>query len=449
MGILKLPRTYGRGSNFCASSELKSCRSGKRSASHDLTVGDFRKGGLKLLLYILLITFPIGVIIRINLIPSAYIYPVDIVLFIIFVSSIIGYSRNHILLFNNPIFKPLLLFLIIALVTLIINLKYLNLEYFVVSFLYLLRFLVYSNLLFVLKMFDQTFLKKYLLFVSFSGFAFVVFGILQYIFYPDLRGLYYLGWDEHLYRMFSTFLDPNFAGPVFALEFLLLLGLILSKIYNNKFIKYYFVIGIFLSFMSIFFTYSRSTFIMLLMSLMSFLVLIKKKKLIILALLFFALGILILPKDIKSEGVVLLRTASILSREESYRRAIIIFRDSPLTGIGFNAYRYAQNRYNFSDPRNWETTHPGSGVSNSFLFVLVTTGIIGFIIYSYFIINIILSVLQVKINNKNINLYLKAIVLSSIIGVMSHSIFENSLFYPFIMIWLFGIIGCFLALRKN
>ena len=44
---LKLPRPNGRGFSSCASSELKSAEAENGSASHDLTIGDFREGGLK------------------------------------------------------------------------------------------------------------------------------------------------------------------------------------------------------------------------------------------------------------------------------------------------------------------------------------------------------------------------------------------------------------------
>jgi len=49
--MLKLPRPYGRGFFSFTSSELKSCRSGNTAIHpHDLTIGDFREGGLKNLL---------------------------------------------------------------------------------------------------------------------------------------------------------------------------------------------------------------------------------------------------------------------------------------------------------------------------------------------------------------------------------------------------------------
>lgn len=53
----------------------------------------------------------------------------------------------------------------------------------------------------------------------FSGFMIVVFGLLQYFFLPDTRFLFFLGWDDHYYRLISTFLDPSFTGLLFCLLF--------------------------------------------------------------------------------------------------------------------------------------------------------------------------------------------------------------------------------------
>ncbi|MBU4099532.1 hypothetical protein KJ980_07845 [Patescibacteria group bacterium] len=47
--MLKLPRANARGIYQYASPELKSAEAENRSTSHDLTIGEFREGGLKLL----------------------------------------------------------------------------------------------------------------------------------------------------------------------------------------------------------------------------------------------------------------------------------------------------------------------------------------------------------------------------------------------------------------
>ncbi len=42
----------------------------------------------------------------------------------------------------------------------------------------------------------------------------LVFGLLQFFIFPDMRQLKLLGWDDHYYRLISTLLDPGITGLV-------------------------------------------------------------------------------------------------------------------------------------------------------------------------------------------------------------------------------------------
>src|SRR3989344_4212784 len=76
--------------------------------------------------------------------------------------------------------------------------------------------------------------------------------------------LYYLGWDEHLYRLFSTFLDPNFAGAFFVLYFLFALNILIDSLKKQtKFFSLFIGLMSFLALIAIFLTYSRSALLML------------------------------------------------------------------------------------------------------------------------------------------------------------------------------------------
>lgn len=388
---------------------------------------------LKLLLILALVVFPLGALFRINLITSSYIYPLDILLFLILVLNFYFFIKNK-RKFSSNYIKIWAVFIGFAFFTLVINYRSLSFQNFLVAFLYLARFILYSNLLIAFRFIDAKFSNKYRSYLAFSGFIPVLLGYIQYFFYPNLKNLSYLGWDDHLYRMFSTFLDPNFAGSIFVLEFILLLGYLFQKnILKKKLIS----LGLLFTLIAIFLTYSRSTFLMLISAIVTFLILTKRIRLILIFALFFILIFLLLPKNLRSEGVDLTRTASIVARQDSYRNALTIFRDSPIFGIGFNAYRYSQEKHGFLGKKDWETTHSGAGVSNSWLFVLATTGIIGVILYIY----AWFGVLRQFFNNKN--QITKAIVVSSIAGLFIHSFFENSLFYPFVMFWIFSLIGSF------
>ena len=78
----------------------------------------------------------------------------------------------------------------------------------------------------------KSLVKKLIIFI---GIFIVGLGFIQFLFYQSLRNLFYLGWDEHLYRMFSIFLDPNFAGAFFVLYyFLFVLNILIDSLKINK-----------------------------------------------------------------------------------------------------------------------------------------------------------------------------------------------------------------------
>ncbi|MCL4386943.1 hypothetical protein M1307_00925 [Patescibacteria group bacterium] len=97
-----------------------------------------------------------------------------------------------------------------------------------------------------------------------------------------------------------------------------------------------------------------------------------------------------------------------------------------------------QERYGFLDNKNWQETHSGAGVSNSYLFILVTTGVIGFVLFLNFWIRIFK-----KLGVNRHSEFMRPVLLSSLVGVFTHAFFENTLFYPFIMIWIFILLGVY------
>ena len=105
----------------------------------------------------------------------------------------------------------------------------------------------------------------------------------------------------------------------------------------------------------------------------------------------------------------LFRQETAIARVESWVSAIQIWRENPVLGVGFNMYRYVDG----------ETGRAGAGVDNSFLFVLATTGIIGLLAY--------LNMWRTIIKGKY-----------AIVAVLfTHAMFNNALFYPWVMWWLF------------
>lgn len=66
----------------------------------------------------------------------------------------------------------------------------------------------------VLQMFPRDAIKKSWI-TTIIAMAYL--GILQYIFVPDTRFLFALGWDDHYYRLIGTLFDPAFTGLAFVL----------------------------------------------------------------------------------------------------------------------------------------------------------------------------------------------------------------------------------------
>jgi O-antigen ligase len=170
--------------------------------------------------------------------------------------------------------------------------------------------------------------------------------------------------------------------------------------------------------------------------------LIHVRKLIPILLVFLCLGIFFLPKDLRSAGVELWRTASINARVTSAKNALTIFYESPLFGSGFNTYRYAQQKKHFISEQETQIGHSDGGTDNSLLFVLSTTGIVGLYTYIYFLFKSVKVVLKSYRNEKvdSFNYAMCVISVASVVGLLVSSLFINSLFYPVVMLWLWIVL---------
>ena len=170
-------------------------------------------------------------------------------------------------------------------------------------------------------------------------------------------------------------------------------------------------------------TFSRSSYGMFLISLTAFSILKKSWKLqVVTILLFFLLmaGFQFYTQVV-SQPRHIDRTVSAISRISTWQQGLEIFKQHPILGVGFNAYRYAIREYHLADDQ-FLRSHGSSSNDSSLLFVLSTTGIIGFTSYIYFLYALARS------NSK--------IMIPSICGLLFASLFANSLFFPPILLWL-------------
>lgn len=389
------------------------------------------------LLLLLLIVYPFGQLLTIPLgIPSVSLYVLDIVAVACVASLIFRFGSYKERIRQSSLVLPLGAFVFFGALGLLLNPLHLRADQLAISSLYLLRFVVYASLYFVTTWISDSHphRQKTVLYGLFSaGTCLGVFGIVQYFLYPNLRNLYYLGWDPHLYRLFSTLFDPNFTGIVLVLT--ILLGVHLWVEGSHAFKKrssQLLILAIVTTLMALILTYSRSSYLSFIVG---FIVLSKRFiswRWIVGGILVFVLILYMLPRTY-GEGVRLERTSTIFSRIEGYQSAFTIIRNHPLIGVGFNSYRYAQRQMGYLPADDWEDVHSGSGTDNSFLFVWATTGIGGLVSFMW--------MLYTLATNQTYTTHQKSLAISSIIGILVHSFFVNSFFYIWVLAWLMILYG--------
>lgn len=356
--------------------------------------------------------FPAGIL-------GVNIYLTDILAVFVLFFRILKFEKSLNLILNDVLALIFTGFISIAFISLLLSPLHLVLVQKLISSLYLFRLIAYFSVYLSMRDLLRTknlnieTVKNLLIVVSIS---ISLLGWIQYFLYPDLRNLYYLGWDPHFKRIFSTYLDPNYFGMMMVLSFVLLLTQ--KDFWGRKLLMMFF-------FTTLMFTYSRSSFMAFIAAIVYFSMAKRRFKLLlgILFLVFFS--IVLLPRP-AGAGVILERTFSIETRMDNWLHAFKVFSNHPAMGSGFNTIRYAKEVYNINQD-NLSQNHAGAGFDNSFLFVAATAGIFGLITYLSYIIYAF---------KKG-----KLLMRTSLVAVATHALFLNSLFFPWIMLWIWIIIG--------
>ena len=379
----------------------------------------------EILLFLYLVLFPFGQLVRLPLklggIPEVNFYLTDIVVGLLGGIGVIRAVREK----KLPLLaKPMLVFLGITALSLVVNIPFFPGKEILVGGLYWLRLAAYFGFYLLVNLSNWSDWSNLSNLLLVCGGAVAVFGLVQYFFWPDLTSLKYLGWDPHYYRLAGTFLDPNFTGIILVLFLILLI----SK-FKPSFIHYSLFIILYLA---LALTYSRASWLAFLGGVGSWFCLRWGKKgirAIIFIIFIMIITAIILPRGPGGEGVKLERTASMESRVRSWQQALIIVKDHPLLGVGFNTYRYVQKKYGFLG-EGWQTSHAGGGADNSFLFILATSGGLGLL----GLLGLLGKILLVSFRKS-------PLIFASVVAVLIHSLFNNTLFYPWVIGWLVIILG--------
>jgi O-antigen ligase len=408
---------------------------------------------LKILIILLLLVFPLGELLRFDIGNNIRFKPLDFIAGVIMAYWFVLCISKRIHLPKGSWFY--FVFPIVGLISLILNSYWLSPTEVVGAGLYLIRWVSYLSIFFVVVHLDKNFKKKLIAILLLDGLIIVFLGFIQFFFFSNLKPLYFLGWDDHMYRMFSVFLDPNYTGAFFSLNFILCMGLFYKYIRDNRsqdvnIIKFkklaltkkqviiFLAFTAFVSLIALFLTFSRSSLLMLIVSASVFFILIGRKKFILLLFGIIIAFTLMISSQFYIENINLFRQASSGARITNYQSAIRIINDNALIGVGFNSYRYAKKKYDIQ--MGWVSypSHADAGVDNSFLFVIATTGLVGLFAY-LFLWCVILKRAFLFYKTKS-NTY-AIIVIASAMGLFVHAMFINSLFFPAIMVWMWILVG--------
>ena len=275
------------------------------------------------------------------------------------------------------------------------------------------------------------------------------FGILQAIFLPGFAQLVYAGsrpyldWDPQGHRLVSTLLDPNIAGAMLMAILLVELAQVSvgARVARWKPL---------LLFTALVLTLSRSSVIGLVLGLGVIVAVYGiPKRLIRVAAAAFLLALAALPKLVAFAasygkfGV----DASAMARLAAWGMAVRAFADHPWIGVGFNTYGFVVER-EYGVPRLGVANYSTDG---GLLFAAVMTGVVGLALLSWMFMLIYrrcASVWRTRIASAE-HRGIAIGTVASIVAIVAHSVFVNSLFTTFVMEIMWVLVGLTFAIAHD
>jgi uncharacterized membrane protein YhdT len=278
---------------------------------------------------------------------------------------------------------------------------------------------------------------------------FAIFGIVQAAFLPGFAQLVYpesvlyADWDPQGHRLVSTFLDPNYAGALLTIGLLLYAG----RLSSGARVPVWRV-GVLLT--ALLLTLSRSSFAALGVGLVVVLLIrgFSTRMLKVVGVLAL-LATPAIPRLITFAAAFnkLSVDASALQRFIAWSRALRVFADSPIVGVGFNTYGYVGRFYGFD-----ATGTSAFALDGGLLFIAVMTGVVGLALYVAMLAFVMLRSRKLwrdstaSSQERGVGVGVAAITVAMVV----HSLFVNSLLLPFLMepLWLLWAVP-FVVMRSR
>jgi O-antigen ligase len=121
---------------------------------------------------------------------------------------------------------------------------------------------------------------------------------------------------------------------------------------------------------------------------------------------------------------------SLLLRFVAWGQAVVVLLDNMFIGVGFNTYGFVHKEYGFG-----ELMQSSFGLDGGLLFIAVMTGLLGVIVYTSMIGTILRRCRREWRDTASTPTVrgMAAGTAAATVGILVHSLFVNSLLYPFLM----------------
>ena len=373
-----------------------------------------------------------GQLVRISLFGQEGSFTVsDILVLILVIVFLFYFLFNRIaIVIPKKIMLPVVVFSLFAASSTVFALNQFTLKEILVSSLFLIRFLLYFSVMIItLNVVKREKIEKWINIFLATGTILVFLGFVQLLFVPNLLFLTPYGWDPHQTRIVSSFLDPNFIGIVFVF----LASFSLSEYLFRK--NLVFLLIFLFNSIAILLTFSRSSYLAFFCAL-AVIGLLKSLKITSIIALIFFLSFIFIPQARERVVGAITFDETARARIESWQKALLVFKDHFLIGVGFNTYRYSQASYGFFESDQTLGGHSGAGSDSSLLLVAATTGVLGLVAFIW----ILLSIWQI-VSKSAKRSFVALGALASFVALLVHSQFVNSLFFPQVMLLFWFFVG--------
>lgn len=341
--------------------------------------------------------------------------------------------------------KAMLVFQLLLIATFALSVGNFSVTELKVGAAYLARLLAYLSLYWVARSWSATdqFRATAYRWLIWVGVALAVSGFVQLALFSDFGPLLSLGWDPHIGRLASSFLDPNYVGTFIGVALALSSTQLLFG--DTKHRPVYLSISITL-FIALYLTYSRSAWVSTALA-VSFVGYRHHWRTGLLLLALF-IGVLFLPgrfsdrfsdavtqTTISSSGVLDSGDDTSRQRILSWQKGWAVVKSAPVFGVGYNNYGAASVREGVRREKDL-LGHSGQGSDSSLLNTWATTGIVGLTTLLVFLWSVFAAGVKMKRPDiEGVSLLYFGFT-AAFIAILVDSFLINSLYYaPLLIVW--------------